>query len=106
MSAPKPPAPVPVLENSTVMSPLNSAMNMAPLPSLFESANSLTEMKKEKSMNLSSASLFASATEAADAVVDETNFNLLDAQFDEQAFVTALLDQNGDSSSNLNHLNQ
>jgi hypothetical protein len=108
-----PAPPVPVLESSNAMaSPLNSAMNMAPLPSLFESGNNLlasastTGIKKEKSMNLSSTSLFASATEAADAVVDVANFHLLDAQFDEQAFVTALLDQNGDSSSNLNHLGQ
>ncbi len=102
-----PAPPVPVLESSNAMaSPLNSAMNMTPLPSLFESGNNLVNMKKEKSINLSSGSLFASATEAADAVVDEANFHLLDAQFDEQAFVTALLDQNGDSSSNLNHLDQ
>mmetsp|Transcript_18422 Transcript_18422/g.27995 ORF Transcript_18422/g.27995 Transcript_18422/m.27995 type:complete len:80 (-) Transcript_18422:172-411(-) len=79
---------------------------MPPLQSLFESGININGMKKEKSMNLSSTSLFASASEAADAAVDD-NFNLLDAQFDEQAFVTALLDQNSsDSASNLNHLTQ
>lgn len=97
--------PLPVLETST-MTTSDSATNMPQLPSLFESGIDLSEMKREKSMNLSSASLFASATEAADAEHDEENFHLLDAQFDEQAFVTALLDQNSVSVCNLNQLDQ
>lgn len=112
LTVPNPAAPptLPVIDSSPagtgVISHSSSGENMPPLQSLFESGTNINGMKKEKSMNLSSTSLFASASEAADAAVDD-NFNLLDAQFDEQAFVTALLDQNSsDSASNLNHLTQ
>jgi len=112
LTVPNPAAPptLPVIDSSPagtgVISHSSSGENMPPLQSLFESGTNIAGMKKEKSMNLSSTSLFASASEAADAAVDD-NFNLLDAQFDEQAFVTALLDQNSsDSASNLNHLTQ
>lgn len=98
--------PVPVLLPTNIMTPCASSGNMPPLPSIFDSGNNLPEMKKETPVNLSASSLFASATEAADAVVDSENFKLLDEQFDEQAFVTALLDHTGDSVSNLNHLDQ
>lgn len=86
------------------ISPTPSALNIPPLPSFFESSGDLKTMKKSNTKpslnNLSSVSLFASATEAADAVGSGDPF--LDAQFDEQAFVTALLDQ--DSNNNLlNH---
>ena len=86
------------------ISPTPSALNIPPLPSFFGSSGDLKTMKKSNTKpslnNLSSVSLFASATEAADAVGSGDPF--LDAQFDEQAFVTALLDQ--DSNSNLlNH---
>mmetsp|Transcript_2762 Transcript_2762/g.3108 ORF Transcript_2762/g.3108 Transcript_2762/m.3108 type:complete len:755 (-) Transcript_2762:128-2392(-) len=81
------------------ISPTPSAMNIPPLPSslpsFFESTSELSAMKKTSKLdsmnNLSSASLFASASEAADAVASNEQF-LLDAPFDDQAFVTALLD--------------
>jgi hypothetical protein len=79
---------------------------MPAFSSMFGSVNNLSSMKKIQSANLSSVSLFASATEAVDAVVDVENFKLLDEQFDEQAFVTALLDHNSDSAPNLSHLDQ
>lgn len=86
----------------------SSAMSIPPLPSLFENSNSiendLNQLKrKNPSMILSSGSLFGNATEAVDGSEDVFP-SLLDNQFDEQAFVTALLDQSADSSSNL--LNQ
>ncbi len=105
-------APAPMIDSSDtgtgvvgIMPRASSGANMPPLQSLFESGHNLNDMKKEKSMNISSASLFESASAAADAAVVEDNFHLLDTPFDEQAFVTALLDQNsGDSSANLNNL--
>ena len=86
----------------------SSAMSIPPLPSLFENSNSIENdlnqlKKKNPSMILSSGSLFGNATEAVDGSEDVFP-SLLDNQFDEQAFVTALLDQSSDSSSNL--LNQ
>ena len=83
-------------------------MSIPPLPSLFENSNSIENdlnqlKKKNPSMILSSGSLFGNATEAVDGSEDVFP-SLLDNQFDEQAFVTALLDQSSDSSSNL--LNQ
>ncbi len=106
---------VPTLENTTSMnkgvplpdhkgiSPTPSALNIPPLPSLFESSNDLNTMKKSSTKpsltNLSSVSLFTSATEAADAVSSGDLLLDSDTQFDEQAFVTALLDQ--DSNNNL-----
>lgn len=104
-----PAAPGPILETPAVMSPTVSAGNMPPMQSLFESGNNLNEMKKEKSMNLSSVSLFP--TGGVDGVTDENmpgdNFLLEDAHFvDEQDFVTVLLDQNSVSATNLNHLGQ
>ncbi len=101
--------PAPMLDSTdagaVIMPRTSSGANMPPLQSLFESGHNLNGMKKEKSMNISSTSLFESASAAADAAVVEDNFHLLDTPFDEQAFVTALLDQNsGDSSANLNNL--
>lgn len=96
--------PVPIIDETTPMTPCASSGNMPPLPSMFDSGNDLPEMKKEQSVSFSSSSLFASATEAADAVEESEHFKLLDEQFDEQAFVTALLDQTGDSASHLNHI--
>ena len=86
------------------ISPTPSALNMPPLPSFFESSTDLNTMKKSNTKpslnNLSSVSLFSSASEVADAVSSSDLLNL--EQFDEQAFVTALLDQ--DSNNNLlNH---
>lgn len=99
------PAPIPVLESN--MDITANSTSMQNIPALFESANNLlNSMKKVKSINLSSNSLFASATEAADAVTDDVQFHLFDAHLDEQAFVTALLDHNSDSQNTLNHLNQ
>jgi SHAQKYF class myb-like DNA-binding protein len=100
VSAPR----VPILDEITAMATSASSGNMPPLPSMFDSGNDLPEMKKEQSVTFSSTSLFASATEAADAVEESEHFKLLDEQFDEQAFVTALLDQTGDSASHLNHI--
>jgi SHAQKYF class myb-like DNA-binding protein len=101
-------APIPVLETSNNMASIASNGNMPLLPSMFDSDNHLAGLKKESSVNerlASSASLFAAASEGADAVVDADNFKLLDDHFeDEQAFVTALLDHPNDSSANLNHL--
>lgn len=101
-------APIPVLETSNNMASIASNGNMPLLPSMFDSDNHLAGLKKESSVNerlASSASLFAAASEDADAVVDADNFKLLDDHFeDEQAFVTALLDHPNDSSANLNHL--
>jgi len=98
--------PIPIFESSTNLTTSASSSNMPAFTSMFGSVNNLSNMKKVQSTNLSSVSLFASATEAVDAVVDEENFKLLDEQFDEQAFVTALLDHSGDSAHNLNHLDQ
>ncbi len=76
------------------ISPTPSTLNIPPLPSFFESSGSLKPMKKSNTKpslnNLSSVSLFASATEAADAVVSGEDF-LVDAPFDEQAFVESFL---------------
>lgn len=102
------------------ISPSSSTVNIPPLPSLFESGNSINKLdqtvgngngtsvvaiepnpSKSSAMNLSSASLFAVGAAGNDST---ENFNLLDDQLDEQAFVTALLDQGGESSNNL--LNQ
>lgn len=93
----------PATQEVKVLSPTPSSLNMPPLPSFFESDDDLTTMKKSNTKpslnNLSSVSLFSSASEAADAV---SSSDLLLEQFDEQAFVTALLDQ--DSNNNLlNH---
>jgi SHAQKYF class myb-like DNA-binding protein len=95
--------------DSTIGNSTNCTTNeMPPLLSLFDSTNSISDddinniMKREKSINLSSTSLFASATEAADAT---DHFSLFDTQFDEQAFVTALLDQGGSNDSTNNLLN-
>jgi len=79
---------------------------MPPLPSLFESNNSMNQnpslsgSKIEKN-NLSSSSLFGSAM-----VGDDTtgNFPILDTHFDEQAFVSALLENNSESQSSLSAL--
>lgn len=102
------------------ISPSTSTVNIPPLPSLFESGNSIHKLdqtvanvsatggvvlgptpSKSSTMNLSSASLFAVGGAGNDST---ENFTLLDDQLDEQAFVTALLDQAGDSSTAL--LNQ
>ena len=102
------------------ISPSSSTVNIPPLPSLFESGNSINKLdqtavngnstsgvaiepnpSKSSAINLSSASLFAVGAAGNDST---ENFNLLDDQLDEQAFVTALLDQGGESSNNL--LNQ
>lgn len=102
------------------ISPSTSTVNIPPLPSLFESGNSIHKLdqtvanasstggavsgpvtSKPSAMNLSSASLFAVGVAGNDST---ENFTLLDDQMDEQAFVTALLDQGGDSSNAL--LNQ
>lgn len=96
--------PIPVLESGTGLPTSSSSGNMPPFTSMFGSVNNLSNMKKGPSVNLSSVSLFASASEAVDAVVDVENFKLLDEHFDEQAFVTALLDQSSDSAHNLSHL--
>lgn len=96
------PAPIPVLESHIDVS--GNSTSIQNIPALFESANNLlNSMKKVKSINLSSNSLFASATEAADAVTDDVQFHLFDAHLDEQAFVTALLDHSSDSQNILNH---
>jgi len=91
----------PAPDHNKGISPTPSAPYIPPLPSLFESSNDLNTMKKSSTKpsltNLSSVSLFTSASEAADGV--STSDLLLDTQFDEQAFVTALLDQ--DSNNNL-----
>jgi len=97
-------APITLLESNHNMSTNSSTGKMPSFPSMFGSVNNLNGMKHGHSTNLSCVSLFASATEAADAVVDVENFKLLDEQFDEQAFVTALLDHSGDSVHNLSHL--
>lgn len=101
-------APIPVLETSNNMASIASNGNMPLLPSMFDSGNHLSGLKKESSVNeslASSASLFTAATDGADAIVDADNFKLLDDHFeDEQAFVTALLDHPNDSSANLTHL--
>jgi SHAQKYF class myb-like DNA-binding protein len=96
-------APVPDLEANMDVS--GNSASLQNIPALFENANNLM-MKKTKSLNMSSTSLFASATEAADAVAADDQFHLFDAHLDEQAFVTALLDHSSDSQNNLNHLNQ
>jgi hypothetical protein len=93
------PAPVPDLEANMDVS--GNSASLQNIPAIFENANNLM-MTKTKSMNLSSTSLFASATEAADAVADDDQFHLFDAHLDEQAFVTALLDRSSDSQNNLN----
>ena len=82
------------------ISPANSALNMPPLPAFFESNGDLTTLKKSSTKpslnNLSSVLLFASASDAADAVASDPLYH---QEFDEQAFVTALLEQ--DSNNNL-----
>jgi SHAQKYF class myb-like DNA-binding protein len=95
------PAPVPDLETSMDVS--GNSASLQNIPALFENANNLI-MKKTKSMNMSSTSLFATATEAADAVAADDQFHLFDAHLDEQAFVTALLDHSSDSQNNLKYL--
>jgi len=79
---------------------------MPPLPSLFESNNSMNQnpllsgSKTEKN-NLSSSSLFGSAMAGEDTT---GNFPILDTHFDEQAFVSALLENNSESQSSLSAL--
>lgn len=109
VQAPLIPTPVPATSEPSIdlmpqvkahLTPSNSG-NIPPLPSLFESNTNLSDMKKEKSMNLSSGSLFSPTSGTGDVGMDE-NFNVLDDQhMDEQAFVTALLDHNNDSMGNL-----
>ena len=96
---------VPILETSSNvahMTPTNSSGNMPRLPCLFYSNNNLSEMKAEKSTNLSSTSLFASSAEEADVGI--AGNLLVEDPMDEHAFVTSLLDSTNDSMGNLNHL--
>uniref|UniRef100_A0A7S2R756 HTH myb-type domain-containing protein n=1 Tax=Eucampia antarctica TaxID=49252 RepID=A0A7S2R756_9STRA len=73
----------------------NSVSNIPPLPSLFGSSGNITSApvvcQKVATPNLSSASLFGSATEAANA---SDGLAVFESHFDEQAFVTALLENN------------
>lgn len=87
--------PIPVTNQGNSLKVISSAsLHMPTLPSFFESSSDLATMNKsttKPSLN----NLYSSATEAADAASH-------DLLFDEQDFVTALLDR--DSTNNLlNH---
>lgn len=82
----------------------DSVSNIPPLPSLFGSSGNIVSApvacEKVTTPNLSSASLFGSASEEANAT---DGLAVFESHFDEQAFVTALL-ENNDSTNNLGAL--
>ena len=82
----------------------DSVSHIPPLPSLFGSSGNIVSApvacEKVTTPNLSSASLFGSATEAANAT---DGLAVFESHFDEQAFVTALL-ENNESANNLGAL--
>lgn len=94
----------PVTSSATLKSVDSSSNVMPPLPSLFGSDSDMQEdMKKEKA---SSNNLFSTTVEASNnnkrsgsAVSMDDNFSMFDNHFDEQAFVTSLLENNGESNA-------
>lgn len=72
------------------------SISMNELPSLFDSSDHLSN----KRLKLSTNTLFASHDAAAEnSGVEKDDFSFLDTSFDEQAFVSALLDSNDNALS-------
>eukprot|EP00586_Coscinodiscus_wailesii_P009882 CAMPEP_0172510348 /NCGR_PEP_ID=MMETSP1066-20121228/227787_1 /TAXON_ID=671091 /ORGANISM="Coscinodiscus wailesii, Strain CCMP2513" /LENGTH=488 /DNA_ID=CAMNT_0013289261 /DNA_START=410 /DNA_END=1876 /DNA_ORIENTATION=- len=80
----------------------SSSMAMDTLPSLFESSGDLPN----KRLKVSASGLFSTVTDGADAnlptgtpSMDDEGFSVFDSNFDEQAFVTALLESNENAAA-------
>jgi len=88
---------------SKSLSPVVScSVSMNELPSLFDSSDHLSN--KRMKLSNSSSNLFTSATDVVDAPTDSTSmeedehFSVFDSAFDEQAFVSALLESNDNNN--------
>jgi SHAQKYF class myb-like DNA-binding protein len=80
----------------------SASMAMDTLPSLFESSGDLPN----KRLKVSASGLFSTVTDGADAnlptgtpSMDDEGFSVFDSNFDEQAFVTALLESNENAAA-------